>query len=55
MEMLIFFVISLIGGVLAGYFSEKFHKSEGNYYKYRNKQSTESIMNRLMKITRQLN
>lgn len=55
MEMLIFFIVSLIAGVLAGYFSEKFHKSEKNYFEYRHKQSTDSIMNRLMKITRELN
>lgn len=55
MGMLIFFIISLIGGVVAGYYAERVFKSEDSFYHPRSKQHGESVLNRLMKISRQIN
>jgi|GEM_PF-1434634 hypothetical protein len=54
MGMLIFFIVSLIGGVMAGFYAERIFESDSSYYGYGSKQSNVSIMSRLRKISRQI-
>jgi hypothetical protein len=54
MEMLIFFFLSLFAGVVAAYYSEKFTVVSRESPAYETNQDTETLINRLLKITRQI-
>ena len=51
MEMLIFFLVSLIAGVLAAYFVEQNRRKQDAPYRFGNKQSEDSRVRRLQKIS----
>lgn len=53
MEMLVFFFISLFGGILAAYSVEYHNRNQTGQYGYDQKQDVKSLVNRLQKISRQ--
>ncbi len=54
MEMLIFFFLSLFAGVIAAYYSEKFTVVSRESATYETNPDTDTLVNRLLKITRQI-
>jgi len=52
MEMLIFFLVSLIAGVLAAYLAEQNRRKQDAPYRFGNKQNEDSRVHRLQKISR---
>lgn len=54
MEMLIFFFISLFGGVLAAYLMENSTKSQNGMYQFDAKNSVKSTFSRLQRISRMM-
>ncbi len=54
MEMLIFFFISLIAGVLAAYLVEQNRQKQSDFYRFDKKTNNQSTTDRLLKISRHL-
>lgn len=54
MEMLIFFFISLFGGVLAAYLVEYYGRKQADQYGHGRKQNVKSMFSRLQKMSRQI-
>lgn len=54
MEMLVFFLVSLIAGVLAAYLAEQNRHKQDAPYRFGNKQNEDSRVHRLQKISRSL-
>lgn len=54
MEMLIFFFLSLFGGVLAAYLMENSNKSHNSLYQFDNKRDVKSMFSRLQRISRMM-
>ncbi len=54
MEMLIFFFLSLFGGVLAAYLMENSNKSHNGIYRFDQKRDLKSTFSRLQRISRMM-
>jgi heme/copper-type cytochrome/quinol oxidase subunit 1 len=54
MEMLIFFFVSILAGVLAAYFVERSHPAHKEAFPFKNNQDFKNVFSRLNRISREL-